>query len=226
MKSGTLPQFNIVVENCTSCNGLFLDKGELSSVIRNKTVPVPKQRLKTRYKDLNDKSIRRELPDFFLEILDNDETVLWAEKPHFFGYLLTYLIGVIPIVLGAFFAIFSVALKHDKNSIPLFELNLYYTKYIVIFLIVVGSFIYWGYSNVIYALTSKRVIISTGMMGIDFSSIDYSKVTDLSLSVGPVDKILGTGSIYIYTASSDESFSAIATPYSVYKKIKKLTYRK
>jgi len=90
------------------------------------------------------------------------------------------------------------------------------------------------YRNTRYAYTNKRMMFRTGFFGIDFKSVDYDKMQNLEVNVGPLEKLFNVGSIRTFTgefASAGEHgtrpvynvFKAIEDPYAVYKAIKQVS---
>jgi len=88
-----------------------------------------------------------------------------------------------------------------------------------------------------YAITSKRTIIKSGLIGTDFQSIVFDQIKNVFVSVGIMGKIFNVGTIKIdlgqtetHTTSSNngrssststnpvyETLSDIDNPYEVYK---------
>ncbi|MBC76058.1 MAG: hypothetical protein CME64_08570 [Halobacteriovoraceae bacterium] len=216
LSSGLVGKTGILVENCSKCNGYFLDEGELKKLNLNRPNSNYAKLLRS-----NRRSLKRKLPKFFTNVLESDESVIWAEKPH----LITYILGLAPISIipGVVIGLLSVRGANIPGGAFLTSLLL---------ALVIGVFIYINYKNVLYVLTSKRLIISTGFFGIDFHSIDYDKVTDLTVSVSVLQRIWGSGNIVFATASSmgvqskfnKNIFRSVLNPYDVYRRVKRLTY--
>jgi len=94
------------------------------------------------------------------------------------------------------------------------------------------------YRYVWYALTDRRAIVQTGVVGRDFKTVDYDQITNTEVNVGFWDKIFGTGSILIYTAGGawastygrggttvlPPSFMHVPDPYEVFKILKKVSF--
>lgn len=58
----------------------------------------------------------------------------------------------------------------------------------------------WGYfSDIVkeYALTKKRVIIKSGIIGTDFKSIYYDQIVNVEVQVGPIGKLFSVGTVKI-----------------------------
>src|SRR5690606_29244490 len=92
-------------------------------------------------------------------------------------------------------------------------------------------FLIWGrmaWARTYYALTNKRVIGQSGIIGRDFRTIDYDQITNGAANVGLVDKLFGnqTGTVLISAAQGSQSirFMAINDPYQLFNHFKKSTY--
>lgn len=87
----------------------------------------------------------------------------------------------------------------------------------------------------VYIITNKRVLIKSGIIGIDFNSIYFTQIRTTNVNVGLLDKIFGVGTINIDTGKIETVQSGsganqrtntqtaydklihIANPYEVYK---------
>ena len=83
------------------------------------------------------------------------------------------------------------------------------------------------HKNTFYAITNKRVMMRSGFWGIDFNAIDYDKISDVQVTVNPLENILGVGTIRIsagkVTSKGNrltDDFIAIGNPYEIFKKLK------
>lgn len=101
----------------------------------------------------------------------------------------------------------------------------------VLTLLFLSELFYYGFyiprANV-YALTNKRIIIHRGWLGTHTTSIDYNKVTDISIVQPFFDRVVtDSGSIHINTAGTGEHeviLNHIQTPYEVKRKLDELLY--
>jgi len=55
------------------------------------------------------------------------------------------------------------------------------------------------WKNTAYAVTDKRILIRNGLVGYQYQSIYYADISNVSLNVGVIDKMLGVGDIRIVT---------------------------
>ncbi len=129
--------------------------------------------------------------------LISDERILWAQKPNAKAFVLPGL-ALIPVALF-FMAIFLVIIWSSGGLS--FELAVFFEigAFSLIFLIP----IVWQSlrcRNTEYALTSKRVIIKTGIFGDNIRYVDLDKIQEAYVEIGFFDKFFKTGSILILTA--------------------------
>ncbi len=88
------------------------------------------------------------------------------------------------------------------------------------------ALIYYGFylkkSNA-YAFTNKRILVHKGLLSTNTISVDYNKITDVTISEKFFDKILTkTGSLFINTAGTtfqEIVLTHIDKPYQVKKKL-------
>jgi len=93
----------------------------------------------------------------------------------------------------------------------------------------------WKYTH--YAITNKRVIIKSGLIGRDFKTVDHDKITNVEVNISFWDKLLAksSGSIYIFTAGTiaygrhgpyhtPYRLSNVSEPYRVFRFFKKVSF--
>ena len=89
------------------------------------------------------------------------------------------------------------------------------------------------YNKTYYACTNKRIIIRTGVIGVDFKALDLQMIGAINVNVSWVDKIVGrnTGSLTFGSMSSPLNapanshgyvFSYVKQPYEIYKHLKEM----
>lgn len=176
-----------------------------------------------------------QLPPQFQGVLDQDEQVLWVGKPKWTPFMLT---GVPFLILGMIWGVldfgFIGAMRGDNFHagpgllfvIPFFALHL---------------FPFWGsilnmvrlalvHGNTFYAFTNKRLLLRTGFWGTDFKAIDFDRIQDLTVTVNPIENMMGVGTIKAFTGSFGskgapvfDRFIAIEQPYEVFKRLKQVS---
>ena len=83
------------------------------------------------------------------------------------------------------------------------------------------------HSTCSYAITNKKIIIRSGIFGVDFKTMDIKLVGAVNVEVTLIDKIVGknTGTIYFYEHGNTNvihKFAHIENPYEAYRQIKEL----
>jgi hypothetical protein len=177
-----------------------------------------------------------QIPPEFEAIKELDETILWIGKPAF----VPFIVQGIPFLLfglmwGAFDLFFLMnILKSGFGGmnwflIPFMLLHLFpfYGSILNMFRLVLV------YPNVNYAITTKRIMIRSGFFGIDFKAVDFDKIQNMEVNVGPLEKLFSVGSIKIFSGetmsskngmrSMYDTFKAIDNPYGVFKQLKQVS---
>lgn len=176
---------------------------------------------------------RVHMPRELDKILNLDEKVLWEGNPRFAPFVISaFFISMVGLPFLVVILLASLAgLGLRVLLLPHFWVGLG---------LVIGPPLYrWlVYRHVWYAITDKRAIIQTGVVGRDFKIVDYDQISNAEVNVGFWDKIFGTGSILLYTAGGawattydrrgttvgPPSFSHVPNPYEVFKTLKKVSF--
>lgn len=176
------------------------------------------------------------IPQQFQQVKDSDEKIIWTGKPRFLPFLLT---GVPFLIIGLIWGTidlgFILQIGKDKASsggppmlfiVPFFLLHLFpfwgsILNIIRLFLV---------HQNTCYAITNKRLMMRSGFWGIDFKAIDYDKISDIEVTVNPIENMLGVGTIRAFSgrttskgANLYDCFIAIENPYEIFKRIKEIS---
>lgn len=169
------------------------------------------------------------------KILDKNEKVFWEGKPNFwpffFGGVAVSLVGLIFLFAGII-----VMIKGIRTGNLLFLL---FPHFWIGIAIVFGVPIYKAmvYKHTYYAITNKRVLLQTGLIGRDFQMVDFDQITNAEVNVGVLDKLLSksSGSILVSTAGTftyrkgravakPYMLSNVPDPYEVFKFFKKVSH--
>lgn len=169
------------------------------------------------------------LPQQFHAVKDDDEEFIWVGEPMFWPFLCSGIpFLIIGLIWGAFDFAFITHLDKAKGGppgfiIPFFAMHL---------------FPFWGsilnmfrlglvHKNTFYAITNKRLMLRSGFWGIDFNALDYDKISDIQVTVNPLENMLQVGTIRISAGKTTskgspltDDFIAVKNPYEVFKKIK------
>ncbi len=171
------------------------------------------------------------MEQLFLPILDDDEKIEKTYKPQKCKMFFSALFGTAIMLLIFCFGMCGAFFFPDTDG---FALDAIYALLPVgIFAVgisLVAIFTNACYKKTVYAITNKRIIIRTGVIGIDFKSLDMSMIGAIDVYVGLSDKLLrkNTGTVRFGSTSSpmtNESanryaFKHLVNPYQNCKEIK------
>ena len=167
----------------------------------------------------------------FKQILDDDEVVTMSFNPNGKKVMIANILIMVPSLLIACGMIALALFVPEEGFEPAKPIYALIPAGVFLLGIVVTIlFTNLWLKKTTYALTSKRVIIRTGIVGVDFKSLDLKSIGATEVYVSFFDKILGgkTGSIRFGSMSTPingsnstpYTFSSILEPYKNYKIIK------
>jgi hypothetical protein len=150
-------------------------------------------------------------------IIEKGEKILWEGKPVFWPYYFPN------VVLGLIALIFAPLIFPIIIALYLFIYPILY------------------YNVVHYAITNRRVIFQTGVIGRDFKIVELSEINNSYVNVGIVDKIFNqnTGTISVFVPGDmmylntkrgtsavprPNMLAHIESPYEVFKYFKKVSF--
>lgn len=167
------------------------------------------------------------IPPNFQNVLDNNEKLLWADKPVFIPYILTTIWhNIFLLLVGAYF-LYVVLANYGNMHGPSGFVGIMVPGLFAVFGL-------WGilngifsYSNTIYAISSRRVVVQTGFIGINYLTVDYDKLSDTGVNVNLFEKMFNVGTITFSDGRKDSKgnpiymqFTSIRNPYDVFKQLK------
>lgn len=174
------------------------------------------------------------------KVLNKKEKVLWEGRPEFWPFIFSR--SAIITVVGFFWLLFFLPMLLMGAGLG----GLGFLWWIVMLpFFLVGAILTLGmpiynillYGNLFYAITDKRVIIQTGVIGRDFDITDFDQITNAEVDVGFFDVLFGkrTGSIKVSTAGTYTSgeqgivpspylLSNVQNPYYTFKFFKKVSH--
>lgn len=155
------------------------------------------------------------------QLLEPKEKLIYDSKPNYVPYIISALFA--SLIFGGL-AGFLIAS---------------YLKSILLAVIVGGIILFLGiilgnlaYARIHYAITNKRVIIQSGIIGRDFKSIDYDRIQNVSVNVGLLGVIFKVGKVNIFTGEIQstggnnsgiqpkyDKFNYVSNPYEVLKQL-------
>ncbi len=163
-------------------------------------------------------------PDSVEFVLGENEQVLWQGKPNKRAYIINKVLEMMPLALLwlAFDSVFIVSAFAFDMPWP--------ARVGILAFICVHLIPFWKWlSNVLtaskrhqnthYVMTNQRILIRTGLIGIDYQSVSYKDIQRVNLKVGIIDKLLKVGDLYFEssTVRGQNVFFDISEPYEVYK---------
>lgn len=163
------------------------------------------------------------------EMVGPDEQILWRGKPKKRAYLINAFTKMLPIALiwlifdGGFIGLMIGTMDKIPAPVKIFMA--------VFFLFHLAPVWIWlshvltanrQHENLEYAFTNKRIIIKSGIIGIDFKNIYYSEIDSVNLRVGLVDRIEKVGDIYIKSIGGANVLYDLENPYSLTEKLQKI----
>lgn len=168
----------------------------------------------------------------FDDIKDQDEEILWSDKPNAFCFVFY---GIPFLILGLIWGCIDVfILIQMMNSgddmmgfgIPFLLLHAFPFW---------GSFLFMGWlwlahGKTFYAYSNRRLLIRTGAIGTDYKAYDYDQLSNLEIRQGPIQKSFNVGTISFNTGQTNSkgrmltsSFRAIPNAFEVFKRIKEVS---
>lgn len=170
------------------------------------------------------------MENLFERVLDEDEKLIKVYKPNKCKFLFSNIL-LMSLVLLVFASIGVLAVLFPEEGVA--SEPIYVLIPIGIYVFLLGLYIVFlaiYYKNVVYAYTNKRIIIRSGIFGVDFKSLDMAMIGAVNVYVSLIDKILkkDTGSLTFGSmaspmgaqAGSIYKFSNIVMPYETCKEIK------
>lgn len=170
-------------------------------------------------------------------ILMPDEKILWQGKPNKKAFIinslftpLTFFAIVWLIFDGTFI---SLALSSNPPKEIYFILIPFMALHLMPVWMWLGNFIssFKRWQNTEYAVTDKRILIKSGFWGIDFKTLYYKEIKNVSLRKGMIDSMFGVADLYFDVINPHEYNNAsnieyvmfdIGNAYEVYMKLQKV----
>ena len=119
--------------------------------------------------------------------------------------------------------------RYWKSFWIMFSIPIFWPHIIILAALTLFTILFWGpmlykkgYNNLFYCYTNKRLIVRSGMIGVDYKSLDYKDMTSVDVKVGFLDRKTKTGTITFRTPSAHcrpTVFAYVEQPYEVMKEI-------
>lgn len=181
----------------------------------------------------------------FEKILDKDEKIIKVFKPvksklYFATFINVFFFSLFSAIALPLSAATEFTFKPDcplphflQVIILIATLLILYLLFLLFLYFLVWIFARIYYKNLYFAYSNKRIIIRTGIFGVDYKSLDMKMIGAINVYVSLVDKIhrKNTGSITFGSTASPISpekglagyrFSHIKDPYELYREVKSI----
>lgn len=163
------------------------------------------------------------------DILSDDEEVLVNLKPNRKVYLLESIFKGLPVVL-IWLAADTFAITMIASTGTMYEpwLIAFFIFFFALHLIPVWIYIYSiikvivSYKNLEYVFTDKRIIVRSGLIGIDFKYVYYYEINSVTVNVGLFDRMFKVGDIIIKSNNQVVKVNDISYPYKYSNKIQEI----
>lgn len=163
------------------------------------------------------------------DVIGSDEQILWSGKPKKRAFLINAFTKMLPIALiwllfdGAFIGLMIGTMDEIPASVKIF-MTVFFLFHLIPVWIWLSNVLTANrqHENLEYAFTNKRIIIKSGIIGIDFKNIYYSEIDSVNLRVGLVDRIEKVGDIYIKSIGGANVLYDLENPYSLTEKLQKI----
>lgn len=163
-------------------------------------------------------------------LVSQDEQILWRGKPKKSAFILFKILSMTPIALlwlaidGGF--IYMLCRLGSQMPLPLIiGLCVFFAFHLLPVWIWISHIITANrqHKNLEYAFTDKRIIVRSGVIGIDFKNVYYADIISVNLKVGLFDKICKVGDIYINSVSGAVVLYDIENCYFITNKLQEIT---
>lgn len=163
------------------------------------------------------------------DVIGSDEQILWSGKPKKRAFLINAFTKMLPIALiwllfdGAFIGLMIGTMDEIPTSVKIF-MTVFFLFHLMPVWIWLSNVLTANrqHENLEYAFTNKRIIIKSGIIGIDFKNIYYSEIDSVNLRVGLVDRIEKVGDIYIKSIGGANVLYDLENPYTLAEKLQKI----
>ncbi len=166
------------------------------------------------------------------DVLEQDEHILWRDKPHKKSYVWSNFFSLLPIALIWLVAdSFFIWMMISSGAFE--EMDAFFIVFIIAFFLLHLMPVWiWissvakaklEHKNIEYVFTEKRIIIRSGIIGIDIQSVYYSDIESVNLKVGLIDKIYKVGDVYLVASNGKYVLFDIKNPYDITSKLQKIT---
>ena len=162
------------------------------------------------------------------ELVGDGEKILLKVKPKKSAYKFNSIVGFLPI--GIFWLVIDVGFICGiafTGGVP----NMLWAFLVPFF--AVHMFPVWicianivkadrSWKNLEYAFTDRRIIIRSGVIGINIVNIYYADIKGVNMKIGLFDRMFKVGDIYISTEGKSQVLYDLEKPYFILDRVQKI----
>ncbi len=164
------------------------------------------------------------------ELLSEGEQLLWRGKPNRKAYILSQVFRMLPFALlwllvdGFMIGMMIRTEAFSQMGAFVVVIIVFFAFHLIPVWIWLSNVITAGarHKNIEYAFTNTRIIIRSGLIGIDIVNLYYADVSNVNLKVGLTDRIMHVGDVYISGIGKAQVLWDIDNPYEVVAKLQKI----
>lgn len=165
------------------------------------------------------------------DIVSEDEQILLRLNPNKKVFILESIFKGLPFALlwggfDTFFIIMMIQANAFEDNFPLLiSIIIFFALHLIPLWMYIAGVVknIAGYKNIEYAFTDRRIIIRSGVIGIDFKTIYYTNIEGINCKVGLFDRMFKVGDLYIKALNQSAVLLDIPTPYFFLEKLQKIT---
>ncbi len=103
-------------------------------------------------------------------------------------------------------------------AIPFFAVHLAPAWFGIVTIMRAGK----AWKNLEYAFTDKRIIIRSGIIGINIANVYYADIKGVNMRIGVFDRLFKVGDIYISAEGQSQVLYDLENPYFILERIQKI----
>ena len=177
----------------------------------------------SKYENMNSEFVPMNLEKIIVE----GEEVIWSGKPKKSAFIINKVLTMLPIAIIwlLFDSGFIIAFLSSGETGMLWFIVPFFAFHLMPVWIWLSNVLTANkkWKNTEYAITDKRIIISSGFIGMDYQSIYYKDIENVHLKISVIDKILKVGDIYFDTTDKVKpAFLDVENAYEIYPKLQKV----
>ena len=162
------------------------------------------------------------------DIIGDGENLLLKMKPKKSAYKFNSIVAFLPIALIWLIIdtgfICGLALTGSVPKIVWAIIIPFFAVHLLPVWIFIGNIVKAGraWKNLEYAFTDRRIIIRSGVIGINIANIYYTDIKGVNLKIGLFDRLFKVGDIYIKAADQSKVLYDLEEPYFNLSRIQKI----